>query len=300
MNSTENKNLKVGLVMPIYNVEKTISKVLESVATTFDEGFLEILIIDNCSNDNTISMVQTYLHLNPAFAAHVTLIQHKSNYGYGCSIKSGFEYFSLKTVSHIMIIHGDHQVDPAWLVKRLIGTVKLKPDTDLVLASRFKPESSIENYSFLRRLGNYFFNSMTTFCSGHNMSDSGTAMIIVRNDIIKKVPFCNLSNSWQFHPQLNILLYGVPGIRIEEISMDWADSEADSTVPLFRYGLILLEMLIVYWFKKNVLHKLPQDRFPHDPTPQNRTFVVLNNSCIDVITSAANLTDKNAHDYPVS
>ena len=250
MNSIKKNNFKVGLVMPVFNVEKTISKVLDSVASTLDEGSLDILIIDNNSSDKTISIVQMYLQANPEFARHVTLIQHKSNYGYGCSIKSGFEYFSSKTVSHVMIIHGDNQVDPAWLMEKLIGTVKLKPDTDLVLASRFKPESSIENYSILRRLGNYFFNAMTTFCSGHRMSDSGTAMIIVRNDIINKVPFRNLSNSWQFHPQLNILLYGVPGIRIAEIPMDWADSEADSTVPLFRYGLILLKMLLWYWFKK--------------------------------------------------
>jgi glycosyltransferase involved in cell wall biosynthesis len=275
VNSTENKNLKVGLLIPIYNVEKTISKVLDSVASTLDESNLDILIVDNNSSDKTISIVQMYLKKNPLVADHVTLIQHKSNYGYGCSIKSGFIYFSSKPVSHVMIIHGDHQVDPAWLMRKLVATVKLKPHTDLVLASRFKPESYIENYSILRRLGNYFFNAMTTFCSGHRMSDSGTAMIIFRNDIINKVPFRNLSNSWQFHPQLNILLYDVPNIRIEEISMDWSDSEADSTVPLFRYGLMLLKMLLWYWFKKNILKKPPQERFSLDTIPLNREFSVL-------------------------
>ena len=260
--------------MPVFNVGKTISMVLDSIASSLDERSIDILIIDNNSSDKTISIVQMYLQVNPRFAEHVTLIQHKSNYGYGCSIKLGFEYFSSKTVSHVMIIHGDNQVDPAWLMKKLIGTVKLKPDIDLVLASRFRPESNIENYSILRRLGNYFFNAMTTFCSGHRMSDSGTAMIIVRNDIINKVPFRNLSNSWQFHPQLNILLYGVPGIRIAEIPMDWADSESDSTVPLLRYGLILLKMLLWYWFKKNVLKKSPQETFPLDAIPLDREFSV--------------------------
>lgn len=274
----ENKKIKVGLVIPTYNVEKTISKVLFSVASALDDCSLDILIIDNNSSDKTISKVQSYLQSNPRFAEHVSLIQHKRNYGYGCSIKSGFEYFSSKAVSHLMIIHGDHQVDPAWLMEKLIGTVKLKPDTDLVLASRFKAESSIENYSILRRFGNYFFNVITTFCSGHRMSDSGTAMILVRNDILNNVPFRNLSNSWQFHPQLNILIYGVPGIQIEEIAMDWADSEADSTVPLFRYGLILLEMLLLYWVRKKIMHKSPQDAFTRDPIPQNREFVVLKGS----------------------
>jgi len=275
MNLKENKILKVGVVLPIYNVEKTISAVFDSVAATLADGNLDIFVIDNNSNDKTISIVQTYLRANSKFAEHVTLIQHKCNYGYGCSVKAGFEYFSLKEVSHVMVIHGDHQVDPAWLIEKLLGAIKSKPDTDLVLASRFKPESSIDNYSILRRWGNYFFNVTTTFCSGYRMSDSGTAMILIRTDILNNVPFRNLSNSWQFHPQLNILLYGLPGIRIQEIPTDWADSDADSTVPLFCYGLILLEMLLGYWFKKNVLKKPPQEIFPLDAIPVDREFAVL-------------------------
>ena len=276
MNLKNDKKIKVGLIVPIFNVEKTISKVLERIASTMDEVSLEILVIDNNSSDKTISTLQMYLQSNPKFAEHVTLIRHKNNYGYGCSIKSGFEYFSSKAVSHVMVIHGDHQVDPAWLMQKLIGAVTLKPDTHLVLASRFKSESNIENYSLLRRVGNYFFNGVTTFCSGYRMSDSGTAMIIIGNDVLKNVPFSSLSNSWQFHPQLNILLYSLPGIMIEEIPMDWTDSEVDSTVPLFRYGLTLLKILLVYWFMKNILRKPPQDRFRHEPIPKDRDFYIQN------------------------
>jgi len=274
MDATKIVNLKVGLVIPVFNVEKTIAKVLRSIATAFTEDVFEILVIDNHSTDKTQLIIQEYLINNPELFSHVTIIQHNDNYGYGCSVKAGFEYFSTRDVSHVMVIHGDHQVDPAWLIGKLLGAIKLKPDTDLVLASRFKPESSIENYSALRKFGNYFFNATTTFCSGHRMSDSGTAMIIVRNDILQRVPFRNLSNSWQFHPQLNILLYGIPKVRIEEIPMDWADSDADSTVPLFRYGFILLKMLLLFWFKKNVLKKPPQEAFPLDPIPPTRQFTV--------------------------
>lgn len=286
MDATKIANLKVGLVIPVFNVEKTIAKVLSSIATAFTEDIYEILIIDNHSNDKTLTIIQEYLIKNPELSSHMTIIQHKNNYGYGCSVKSGFEYFSTRDVSHVMVIHGDHQVDPAWLMGKLLGAIKLKPDTDLVLASRFKPESSIENYSALRKFGNYFFNITTTFCSGHRMSDSGTAMIIVRNDTLQKVPYSNLSNSWQFHPQLNILLYGIPDIHIKEIPMSWADSEADSTVPLFRYGFILLKMLLVYWFKKNVLKKSPQETFPFDPIPANRQFIVFTESEAGILECA--------------
>ena len=264
--------LKVGLIIPVFNVEKTIVKVLDRIKPQIFQDISEILLIDNHSNDNTVSIIRGYLKKNPELSTHVTFILHAANYGYGCSVKAGFEYFLSRDVSHIMVIHGDHQVDPAWLMGKLLGSIKLKPELDLVLASRFKSESSIENYSALRKLGNYFFNITTHLCSGHRISDSGTAMIIVRKDILERVQFHNLSNSWQFHPQLNILLYDIPHIRIEEIPMDWADSEAASTVPLFRYGLILLRMLLLYWFKKTVLKKQPQQRFPLEPLPQNRQF----------------------------
>lgn len=271
-------NIQVGLVIPVFNVERTIGKVIDSIAHSLDEDIAEVLLIDNCSSDATLEIVHQRLAAHPALAELVTIIQHEENYGYGCSIKGGFDHFSRRDVSHVMVIHGDHQVDPAWLIGKLLSSLRADEHTDLILASRFQPESDIHDYSLLRKAGNYFFNATTTICSGHHMSDSGTAMIIARNSLLQKVPFRNLSNSWQFHPQLNILLYGVPGVRIKEIPMNWADSDADSTVPLIRYGLILLKMLLLYWFKKNIRRLQPSEIFPVEPIPAHRRFKLVMNS----------------------
>lgn len=271
-------HIQVGLVIPVFNVERTIGKVLDSIANSLDEDIAEVLLIDNCSADATLSIAQERLAAHPALAALVTIIQHEENYGYGCSVKGGFDHFSRRDVSHVMVIHGDHQVDPAWLIDKLLNSLRSDAHTDLVLASRFKPESDIHDYSLLRKAGNYFFNATTAICSGHRMSDSGTAMIVARNSLLQKVPFRSLSNSWQFHPQLNILLYDVPGVRIKEIPMNWADSDADSTVPLIRYGLILLKMLMLYWFKKNVRRIPSAEIFPAEPIPSHRRFTVIMSS----------------------
>lgn len=270
-------NIQVGLVMPIFNVERTIGKVLDSIANSLDPDIAEILLIDNRSTDATLEVVREHLDAHPSLASLATVIQHEENYGYGCSIKGGFDHFSRRPVSHVMVIHGDHQVDPAWLIDRLLSSLRADDRTDLVLASRFKPESDIHDYSLLRKAGNYFFNATTTLCSGHHMSDSGTAMIVARNSLLQQVPFRNLSNSWQFHPQLNILLYSVPGVRIQEIPMNWADSDADSTVPLIRYGLILLKMLLLYWFRKNVQRIPPAQIFPVEAIPAHRRFRLIMN-----------------------
>lgn len=264
--------IQVGLVIPIFNVERTIGKVLDSIASSLESDIAEVLLIDNCSTDCTLKVVRERLAAHPALAALVTIIQHEENYGYGCSIKSGFDHFSRRDVSHVMVIHGDNQVDPAWLIDKLLSALHSDERTDLILASRFKPESDIHNYSFLRKAGNYFFNFATAICSGRSMSDSGTAMILVRNSLLNNVPFRNLSNSWQFHPQINILLYGVPGVSIKEVAMNWADSDAGSTVPLIRYGLTLLKMLVQYWFKKNVMRVKEGVIFGVNPIPKDRRF----------------------------
>jgi glycosyltransferase involved in cell wall biosynthesis len=274
MSPQKNTSLKVRIVIPVFNVEKTIATVLEKLVRGIQGDISEILIIDNHSSDSTVSIIHDFLRENHPATARVTLLIHAENYGYGSSVKAGFEYFSTRDVSHIMVIHGDHQVDPAWLMGRLLEPMKVKPDINIVLASRFKSESNTDGYSPLRKLGNYFFNVTTHLCTGHRMSDSGTAMIIVQKDTLGKVPFINLSNSWQFHPQLNILLYSLPNVKIEEIPMDWADSDAASAVPLFRYGLILLKMLLLYWTKKHLLMKNSQHIFSIEPISPNRQFTV--------------------------
>jgi glycosyltransferase involved in cell wall biosynthesis len=270
---SHNTHIKAGLIIPVFNVEKTFRKVLEAITPEVLEQISEILIIDNHSNDQTVAIIQDYMKNNPSFAHRVSLIIHEENYGYGCSIKTGFEYFSNRPVTHVMVIHGDYQIDPDWLMGKLLESIQNDPNLDFVLASRFKSESNLDNYSLLRKLGNYFFNVTTFLCTGLRMSDSGTAMIIVRRSSLTAVSFANLSNSWQFHPQLNILLYSLPGIRIKEIPMDWADSEAPSTVPLFLYGWILLKMLLGYRFKKSVLKKNPQEIFPIHPLRSDRKFI---------------------------
>jgi glycosyltransferase involved in cell wall biosynthesis len=55
---------KVSVCIPTYNCEKYISETIESIlAQTFSD--FELLIIDNCSNDQTPSIIETYAKQEP-------------------------------------------------------------------------------------------------------------------------------------------------------------------------------------------------------------------------------------------
>ena len=279
MKNNHNNNredLNIGIVLPVFNVDKTISKVLSSIDEALSnlEFRFNLLIIDNDSTDQTLSLIKKYYSKNPKFSENVTILVNEVNDGYGSSIKVGFKYFISQPVSHLIIIHGDYQTSPLKLINTFISTYQKNPEIDFILASRFMKESGIENYSLVRKLGNYFFNYLTYFCCGHKISDNGAAMIMIKANILKDLPFSSLSNTWQFHPQFNILLFENK-LKHTEFPMKWEDSDAVSSISLVPYGIKLLKILLSYWLNKNIFKKEIDARFKPEPLPSEKKSNIL-------------------------
>lgn len=68
--------MKISCLIPAYNEEKNISRVLD-IATNYAK-FAEIIVIDDCSSDNTFKIVENY--------KKVKLIHHNKNLGKTSSI----------------------------------------------------------------------------------------------------------------------------------------------------------------------------------------------------------------------
>ncbi|PCM57491.1 hypothetical protein CP502_03095, partial [Campylobacter sp. BCW_8712] len=50
---------KISIILPVFNVEKYITKALEScINQTFKN--IEIIVVDDCGNDNSINIVKEY------------------------------------------------------------------------------------------------------------------------------------------------------------------------------------------------------------------------------------------------
>jgi len=76
--------LKVSILIPVYNEEKTIQLLLERILQQ-DLGSTEkeIIVVDDGSTDKTCEQ------LIP-FSEHITLLNHKENGGKGAALKTGF------------------------------------------------------------------------------------------------------------------------------------------------------------------------------------------------------------------
>jgi len=80
------KNYKVSVIIPIYNSEKYIGRCLRSLKRqSLNKKNYEIVIIDDCSKDNSISEIKKYLDGN------IKIIQNKKNLGLPASLNTGIK-----------------------------------------------------------------------------------------------------------------------------------------------------------------------------------------------------------------
>ncbi|MBI4351705.1 MAG: glycosyltransferase family 2 protein [Elusimicrobia bacterium] len=236
---------RIGVLIPCYNVERTVGEVLGSFSPGILAELDQLVAVDNSSGDGTFRILKE-LQDKADYGPKLVIIRNKRNYGLGGSQKLAYRYFIENGFSHFMIIHGDNQGNADEMARFFLEALRREPDLDLVLASRFHPDADTSRYDRLRRFGNSFFNFLTYLLTGHRMSDAGTGLMLVRTGLLERVGYAELTNSFQFNPQLNILLLNLDGLRTREVPLNWRDSEAGSNIRALQYCRELLKILLTY------------------------------------------------------
>lgn len=90
---------KISVILPIHNCESTIARCIESVLTQ-DFTNYELVIVDDCSTDNTLSVCYEYKKSNPQIKIHALT----SNRGVSVARKTGIDKSS---GMYIAFIDGD-------------------------------------------------------------------------------------------------------------------------------------------------------------------------------------------------
>lgn len=94
---------KVSVIMSCYNAEKTLARAITSVLNNDYEN-IELVIIDDCSTDNSLAIALTFND------NRIHIIQHKENLGAGVSRKDGIES---STGDYICFCDSDDELLPS-------------------------------------------------------------------------------------------------------------------------------------------------------------------------------------------
>lgn len=164
---------RVAAVIPAYNVQNTVRKVVIQAKELVDD----IFVVDDGSKDNTHQLLQNL---------DVRIINHKKNQGLGSALRSGFDIVMRENFDIVVTLDSDGQHD-AFDIKRLVDKLIID-DVDAVIGSRLLEKSQWKYFPKHRLLGNIVLTFLTNLAAGRKVTtDSQSGFRAIRIESLKKL-----------------------------------------------------------------------------------------------------------------
>ena len=204
----------LSIVIPAYNEERTIHLILDKVRqVTMPAGWQkEIIIVNDCSKDNTEGAIKKYMGEHPDFP--MRYIAHEVNKGKGAALHTGIQFAS---GDYTVIQDADLEYDPEEYNILLIPV--MKGFADVVYGSRFMGGNPHRILFFWHSIGNKFLTRISNIFTNLNLTDMETCYKLFRSDIIKSLPL--QEKRFGFEPEVTARISRVKDVRIYEVGISY-------------------------------------------------------------------------------
>jgi glycosyltransferase involved in cell wall biosynthesis len=173
--SKAGKDAVLSVVMPAFNEESTLEKIVNRVLAQPEVG--QLIIVDDASSDSTPKILSKFCE-HPK----IEVITHQRNMGKGAAIKSASK---LITFPFVLIQDADLEYDPSQypkLISPLISDL-----ADVVYGSRFQTGEVRRVLYFWHYLGNQFLTLLSNAFTNLNLSDMETCFKAMRTTYFQKL-----------------------------------------------------------------------------------------------------------------
>ncbi|MBU0466391.1 MAG: glycosyltransferase family 2 protein [Nanoarchaeota archaeon] len=160
---TSSKKQKVIVMIPAYNEEATIGKVIRDVPRKVNGiAEVEVMVMDDYSGDKTAEVAKR--------AGADYIFKQKQNVGLGVNFKKGID-MALKLGADIIVnIDGDGQFDSKD-IENLVRPI-LRHEADMVTCSRFLNPNMTKNMPWLKKWGNRRFTNLISRITKEKFTDT--------------------------------------------------------------------------------------------------------------------------------
>ncbi len=239
------RKLKVIVVMPAYNAEKTVEDTYRDIPKEYID---EVILVDDCSKDNTVEIAKKL---------GLKVIVHEKNKGYGANQKTCYIKALKDKADIIVLLHPDYQYDPK-KIPELIKPIQ-EDKADVVYGSRMLVRGMAKKgeMPWWKRLGNRALTLYFKLFLKIKITDAATGYIAYSRNVLETIPFTRNSNGMTFDEGAMIQVVS-KNFRITEIPIPtkYEDASSSTSFPTcVKYGLNLFWKIIRYKLHKHRIIK---------------------------------------------
>jgi len=229
---------KVAVVVPAYNEERLIGRVIETMPDIVDQ----IVIVNDCSRDKTADSVDAYIK---AGNKRITLINHPVNQGVGGAIATGYKWCRDNEYDIAVVMAGDAQMAPEDLPSLLEPVAK--GEVDYSKGNRLTTGEAFQKIPKIRYFGNSALSLLTKIASGYwHVADSQTGYTAINLAALKAIDWDKMYKRYgqpnDLLVSLNINNFRVRDVPIEPVYNIGEKSGIKVRKVIFTIGWLLVKL----------------------------------------------------------
>ena len=233
------RNKVIAVIVPAYNEEKLIGKVLKKVPDFIDH----IVVVDDASRDRTGEVVKAHQEKD----SRVIYLRHPRNEGVGGTIVTGYKWARDNDVAISVVMAGDAQMDPEDL-PRLLDPV-VDGVVDYSKGNRLFTGKAWKVIPKTRYLGNGILSFLTKIASGYwHVADSQSGYGAVSLEVLKTLDLDRIYKRYgmpnDFLVRLNVYRFRVRDVPVNPIYGIGERSGIKIYKVVFTLSLLLLKLFL--------------------------------------------------------
>jgi glycosyltransferase involved in cell wall biosynthesis len=231
--------MKLSVVMPVYNEQATLGRVVKRVVSVGLE--IELLCVDDGSTDGSREILAELQKQFP----QMRIFLQPHNMGKGAALRRGIQE---ATGDYVIIQDADLEYDPNDY-RRLLEPLEAG-QADVVYGSRFLGGGPHRVLYYWHSVANFFLTMLSNMITNLNMTDMETCYKVFRREVIQSIPL--EEDRFGFEPEVTVKI-AKRHLRVYEVGISyWGRTYAEGKKISWKDGFRALWCLAKYAVKEPV------------------------------------------------